>query len=73
MINHDKDGCIFIRGQKLLDKVHADGVPWMLWNWKRLKESVGAVAQWFVVSAEHALQDILFAIDAHAGPYVVAS
>jgi len=45
----------------------------MLWNWKRLKESVGAVAQWFVVSAEHALQDILFAIDAHAGPYVVAS
>ena len=71
MIDDDKDGCISIGGQKLLDKVNADGVPWMLWNWKRLKESVGAVVQWFVVSAEHTLQDVLFSINAHAGPYIV--
>jgi len=27
----------------------------------------------FVASAEHALRDVLFAIDAHAGPIVVTS
>ena len=71
MIDDDEDGCISVRGWKLLDNVHADGVPWTLWNQKRLKESVGAVAQWFVASAEHTLQDILFAINVHAGLYIV--
>jgi hypothetical protein len=68
-----KDRSVAMGGWELLDKVHGDGVPWLLRDWELLKESVRMMSSGLGASAGGTGFAVLYYEGPEFRPGVIAS
>ena len=44
LVYHDQDGCEARGEGELLDEIHRNGVPWLLWDRELLEQSIRSMA-----------------------------